>query len=220
MLRRPSGARPRLISEIKRKSPSKGSINPEMTVERAVKLYQPYASAISVLTEPNYFGGSLEDLREAAALTEIPLLRKDFIVDPVQIREARHYGADFFLLMLSVLDQNQMEELLEAGREYNMEALVEVHDEAELERALQLDISILGINNRNLHDLSIDLATTPRLLARIPEQIMEGLTIVGESGLSSRADLDQLPQRVDAVLIGTAFMNSPNPEQLLEEMFS
>ncbi len=211
---------PGLIAEIKRKSPSRGSINPGMNVERALELYTPYASAISVLTEPDFFGGSLDDLRLARRLTGLPLLRKDFIIDPLQVKEARLNGADFFLLMMSILEKNQMSELIDAGREFQMEALVEVHDEAELESALDLDIRILGINNRNLHDLSIDLNTTAELLAKIPSDVLPGLTIVSESGLSSRRDIESLPSRIDSTLIGTAFMKSDNPEALLSEMFS
>lgn len=211
---------PSLISEIKRKSPSKGEINPGMTVSRALDLYRPWASAVSVLTEPNYFGGKLEDLKEASGLVDLPLLRKDFITDPIEIKEARINGASFFLLIQGVLSHDHMAELLDAGREYNMPALIEVHDEAELEAALEHDIQILGVNNRNLIDLTIDLKNTEQLISRIPEARRKELILVSESGLSSRADLEALPEDVDAVLIGTAFMKSSDPEALLREMFS
>ena len=218
-LRRKSSL-PSLISEIKRKSPSKGEINPEMSVSRALDLYRPWASAISVLTEPNYFGGKIEDLREARELIDLPLLRKDFITDPIQIKEARINGANFFLLIQGVLESAQMDELLHAGREYNMPALIEVHDEAELEAALSHNIDILGVNNRNLVDLTIDLNNTARLLEFIPEALRKKLVLVAESGMSCRADLTSLPEDIDAVLIGTAFMKSSDPEALLREMFS
>jgi len=208
-----------LIAEIKKKSPSKGSINESISIPGAVELYQPFASAISVLTEPEYFGGSLHDLKEASRLTDIPLLRKDFLTDPMQVLEARAYGASFFLLIQAALSKLQVQEMIAAGKEYNMPALVEVHNEKELELAFENNIEILGINNRNLHDLSIDLNTTQRLVQTIPARLQSKIVIVSESGLSTKGDLDKLPALVDAVLIGTSFMSSNNPENLLKEMF-
>jgi indole-3-glycerol phosphate synthase len=211
---------PSLISEIKRKSPSKGEINPGMTVEKAIDLYQPYASAISVLTEPKYFGGSLDDLAIARTLTDLPLLRKDFIIDLRQITEARYYGADFFLLIQGALDRNQMAELLDAGRVLGMPALVEVHDEKELDLAMQHDIQILGINNRSLIDLTINLETTQNLVNRIPQRYLSELIIVSESGIENKDQIMNLPQAVDAILVGTAFMKSSEPETLLKSLFA
>jgi indole-3-glycerol phosphate synthase len=208
-----------LIAELKRVSPSMGVLNREMTVETAIQMYEPYAGALSILTEKNYFGGSLNDLREASRLTELPLLRKDFITEPIQIAEARLYGADLYLLIVAALDKNQLAELIEAGREFNMPALVEVHDQAELETALDLNVQILGINNRNLVDLSIDLNTTNRLVKIIPSKMRENLILVSESGLKTPENLQQVENLVDAVLMGTAFMESPEPEKLLKTLF-
>jgi indole-3-glycerol phosphate synthase len=208
-----------LIAEIKRKSPSKGSINPQMTVKKAIELYQPYANAISVLTEKNYFGGSLADLKEASESTSLPLLRKDFLTDPVQIAEARYYGADFYLLIAAALDKNQLAELIHAGAEWNMPALVEVHNEAELETALDLEVQLLGINNRSLVDLTIDLNVTKNLSGRIPPAIRKEIILISESGIKNKEDLDFARFYTDGVLIGTAFMDSPDPEKLLCEMF-
>ncbi|MES0488573.1 MAG: indole-3-glycerol phosphate synthase TrpC [Leptospirales bacterium] len=208
----------RLIAELKRKSPSQGEINPKIDVEAAVKLYRPFAAAMSILTEPNYFGGSLEDLSRAAELTDIPLLRKDFITDTKQVKEARHYGADFYLLIVAALAPSQLSELLDAGKEWNMPALVEIHNEKEAEIALAAGVEILGVNNRNLHDLSIDLLTTNRIYENL-EKELQSIILISESGFKSRTDFTGLPERIDGVLIGTTFMKSPEPAQLLKEMF-
>lgn len=209
----------KLIAELKRKSPSKGIINPEMTVEKALNLYAPFASALSILTEKNYFGGSLDDLKEASSLTDLPLLRKDFLTETFEVEEARYYGGDFFLLIVAALEKNQLLELMAAGKEYGMPALVEVHTEAELETALEAGAEILGINNRNLNDLSINLKTTENLAARIPQAIRQNTVVISESGLKTPGDLKCIENQVDGVLMGTVFMESPNPENLLQSMF-
>ena len=210
--------KPSLIAELKRSSPTLGQINANMTVSKAVNLYSPYASALSILTEPNFFGGSTDDLAEARTLTELPLLRKDFITDPLQIKEARHFGADFYLLIVAALSKHQLAELLEVGLEYNMPALVEVHDEKEMEDALESNAQIIGINNRNLSDLSIDMKTTERILDQFSNDIDEQL-IISESGFKAKEDLLSLPEKVEAVLIGSTFMKSEQPETLLADMF-
>jgi len=209
----------KLIAELKRVSPSKGVLNREISVESAVRLYEPYASALSILTEKNYFGGSLEDLREASRLTNLPLLRKDFITESIQVAESRLYGADFYLLIAAALEKNQLSELIEAGREYNMPALIEVHNEEELESVLDLNVSLLGINNRNLTDLSIDLNTTGKLIERIPAEMKKNIILVSESGLKTMDDLQKVENMVNAVLMGTIFMESNEPESLLKKMF-
>jgi len=220
-LRRADGKRLNLIAEIKRQSPSKGVINQGMSVEKALAIYDRYASAISVLTEPDFFGGSIDDLKVASSLTQKPLLRKDFIIDPIQVKEAAVYGADFYLLIVAALSNNQLDELLDAGRELGMPALVEIHTAQELETALGFGekLEILGINNRSLLDLSIDLETTQRLSRLIPEAQSDRLVLVTESGLGSRIDLEKVSMGIDCALIGTAFMKSGEPEKLLEEMF-
>ena len=209
-----------LVAELKRKSPSKGDLNPGMTPQQALELYRPYASAISVLTEPLYFGGSIEDLRTLRSLTDIPLLRKDFIIDPLQVKEARLAGANSYLLIVAALSHAQLDELLAAGREWGMAALVEVHTPAELEEALRHEIEILGVNNRNLNDLTIDPSTAPALFQLIPLPLRESLVLVAESGYSKKEDLLLLPPETDAVLVGSSFMESPNPQNLLREMFA
>jgi len=216
-LKRTEG-KPSLIAELKRSSPTLGQINSAMTVPKAVKLYSPYASALSILTEPNFFGGSIDDLAEARSITDLPLLRKDFIVDPIQIKEARVSGADFYLLIVAALSRSQLDELLEAGQEYNMPALVEVHNEKEMETALSSNAQILGINNRNLNDLSIDMKTTSRILDHFSNDINEQI-LISESGYKGKEDLNALPAKVHGVLIGSTFMKSEQPEALLADMF-
>lgn len=208
-----------LIAELKRKSPSKGNLNPEKTVQAAISMYEPYASALSILTEKNYFGGSLADLEEASRLTRLPLLRKDFLTDPIQVAEARLYGADFYLLIAAALQKNQLAELIEVGKEYNMPALVEVHNQGELEMTLDLNVELLGINNRNLADLTIDLGTTKHLTKLIPPAQRKNLVLVSESGIRTAEDLLQLQDEVDCVLMGTVFMESPAPEVILKNLF-
>ena len=215
-----NASKPALIAEFKRKSPSKGDINLDITIEEALSIYAEYASAFSILTEPNFFGGSLEDLKRAREFSSLPILRKDFIVDPVQIRETKYYGANAYLLIVAALSKNQLIELIDVGEELSLQALVEVHTESELETALELKPAILGINNRNLADLGIDLGTTSRLLKMIPEDALKDMAVVSESGLGSEKDILRLPKAVDAVLIGTSFMQSGDPRRLLQEMFS
>ena len=215
---RKKGKEVRLIGELKRKSPSRGEINLNMTVRDAWELYSPYAAALSVLTEPHFFGGSLKDLKEMDLLSKLPILRKDFILHPVQVKEARHYGADAYLLIVAALSQDQLKELMDAGREYNMPALVEVHNETEMETALEAQAAILGINNRDLNDLSIDLKTTERLVRRIPEGLKKSLTLISESGFHKKEDIQDLPKEIDAVLIGTSFMSAQNPQKAIEEL--
>lgn len=217
--RKKNSSAPSLIAELKRKSPSKGVIRPGFKVEDAVNLYEPYAAAMSILTEPDFFGGSLNDLEHAASLTSLPLLRKDFITDPVQILEARYYGASFFLLITAVLSDKQMSEMIQTGHEYNMPALVEVHSEEELDRALKADAEIIGINNRNLHDLSIDLNITYRITDQLDEKQKEKLVLVSESGFHQKKEIQALPAYIDAVLIGTSFMQAQNPADKLNELF-
>lgn len=213
------GAMPRLIAELKRRSPSKGALKEGLSVAEAVRMYEPYAAALSILTEPNHFHGSLEDLREARRLTSLPLLRKDFIVDEKQIDEARHAGASSFLLIVASLSDEQLVRFIARGRKLGMEPLVEVLTEDELHRALALDIRILGINNRNLHTLEMDMTRCPRLAAKIPPARREELVLVAESGYSTREELLALPQHFDAVLMGTGFMQEANPAAKVKEVF-
>jgi indole-3-glycerol phosphate synthase len=213
------GALPQLIGELKRRSPSKGILKESLAVAEAVRIYEPYAAALSILTEPNYFHGSIEDLREARRLTDLPLLRKDFIVDERQIDETRQAGANSFLLIVASLSDAELVRFISHGRALGMEPLVEVLTEEELNRALALDVRILGINNRNLHTLEIDMTRCLRLAAKIPAARSEELILVAESGYSSREELLALPHCFDAVLMGTSFMEASNPAEKIQQVF-
>jgi indole-3-glycerol phosphate synthase len=196
-----------LIAEHKRRSPSAGAIREGSTVEEIVKAYeQGGAAAISVLTDEPHFGGSLADLKAARAAIDLPVLRKDFIVHPYQVLEAAAWGADALLLIVAALEPQELAELHAQARELDLDVLVEVHDDEELEAALEAaDPDIIGINNRNLTDFTVDTARTFDLLTDVPA----GKTVVAESGFYSREQIDEL-ERVgcDAVLIGEALMRS------------
>ena len=207
-----------VIAEIKRASPSKGLLRADLDPAALAAVYAAHgAAAISVLTEPNCFQGSLADLAAARAAVTLPLLRKDFIVDPYQVYEARAHGADAFLLIVAALSSPALADLIELGRELGLTALVEVHDEAEVALALAAGAPVVGVNNRNLADFSVDLATTPRLRPLIPPAI----PVVGESGIHSAADLARLAAAgVDAVLIGEALVTSADPGARLRELLN
>ena len=142
--------RPSLIAEFKRKSPSENEFEPDITMEQALDIYSRYASALSILTEPYFFGGNLDDLKKARETTSLPILRKDFIIDHRQVKEARYYGANAYLLIVAALSRDQLSELIDAGREFSMYALVEVHTGSELEIALELEPDILGDQQQRL----------------------------------------------------------------------
>jgi indole-3-glycerol phosphate synthase len=205
-----------LIAEFKRRSPSAGEISASATVATQVSSYERGgAAALSVLTDERHFGGTLEDLRVARAAASLPILRKDFIVDPYQLFEAAVNGADAVLLIAWALDDDELSEMHETARGLDLDCLVEVHDADELERALRLDADVIGINNRNLDESSVDVATTYELMPDVPA----GKTVVAESGISSRAELEELERvGVDAVLIGSALMKAADPEALTREL--
>jgi indole-3-glycerol phosphate synthase len=198
-----------LIAEMKRASPSKGPIRPEASVSDIVSAYQRAgASAVSVLTEPNWFGGSLDDLVEARGACELPLLRKDFVVDEYQLLEARVAGADAVLLIVAALDRGRMGELMAAASDLGLDALVEVHYEKEVEAAVEAGAELIGINNRDLHSLEVDLETTFELLADVPA----GTVVVAESGITMNEDVERLERAgVDAILVGEALMRADDP---------
>ncbi len=205
------GENVRLIAEVKKASPSRGVIRPDFDPVAIARTYASNgAAAISVLTENKYFQGNLDYLRSTRqALVErpVPLLRKDFILEPYQVYESRAYGADALLLIVAVLSPGQLEELLGLSRELGMSCLVEVHDEAELEIALQSQAKIIGINNRNLKTFMVDVNTTRRLKPLVPADRI----VVSESGIRDRSDMQKLKQwGVDAVLIGEALMSAPD----------
>jgi len=170
---------------------------------------------VSVLTEERHFGGSLADLREARAATELPILRKDFTIDPYPLYEAKVAGADAVLLVVGSLNDRALASLYAEASGLDLDAIVEIHDDEELERALELDCDVIGINNRNLEDLSVDIQRTFDLLADIPA----GKVVVSESGIQQRYQIEELEQvGVDAVLIGEALMRAPDPEAATREL--
>jgi indole-3-glycerol phosphate synthase len=205
-----------LIAEFKRRSPSMGEIAAVADVGEQVSAYERGgAAAISVLTDEPHFGGSLEDLREARAACGMPILRKDFVVDPYQLYEAAVNGADAVLLIVRALDADQLASLHEEARSIDLDCLIEVHDAEELERALEVDPEAIGINNRDLDEQRVDIATTFELMPDVPA----GITVVAESGISGRAELEELERvGVDAVLIGGALMSAPDPEAKVLEL--
>ena len=205
-----------IIAEHKRRSPSAGVIREGATVADVVRAYERGgAAALSVLTEPFHFGGSLDDLREARRATALPVLRKDFIVDRYQLYEAAAEGADAVLLIVAALEPPELDGLLREAWDLDLDALVEVHDERELEVALEVEADVLGLNNRDLSDFSVDLERTYELLSDVPA----GKTVVSESGFSTRDQLDELERvGVDAVLIGETLMRAPDVEQAVREL--
>ncbi len=205
-----------VIAEFKRRSPSAGEISATATVAEQVGAYERGgAAALSVLTDELHFGGSLEDLRVARGACDLPILRKDFIVDPYQLYEAAVNGADAVLLIARALDDDELAELYARARSLDLDCLVEVHDGEELERALRLDADVIGINNRNLEQGTVDVATTYELMPDVPA----GKTVVAESGISAREELEELERvGVDAVLIGSALMVATDPEALTREL--
>jgi len=208
----------RVISEIKRASPSKGDIAPGLDAVTQAKLYAAGgAAAISVLTEPQKFGGSLADLRAVTAAVPTPALRKDFIVHAVQLWQARVNGASAALLIARALSPSELEMLFHAAAEAELETLIEVRDEAELERALAVGARVIGVNNRNLETLDIDVSNAPRLIAQIPAHIIA----VAESGMQTVTDV-AAPARAgaDAILVGSAISAAANPEAAVRALAS
>jgi indole-3-glycerol phosphate synthase len=197
-----------IIAEAKKASPSKGIICPDFDpVTIAINYQKNGAQAISVLTDVDFFQGSLLYLLQAREHVGIPVLRKEFIIDPLQIEEAHVCGADAILLMASILDVYQLKDFQDQAGEYSIDCLVEIHDEAELETVLTTNANLIGINNRNLKDFSMDIETTFRLKKMIPDDI----AVVGESGLKTAEDIQRLQEAgVCAALIGESLMRGEN----------
>lgn len=207
-----------VIAEIKRRSPSAGAIREDLDPGARAALYAANgAAAISVLTDTPYFGGSLEDLREAAGECALPLLRKDFILDEVQVLEARAAGASAILLIVRVLTRERLGQLLRSAQDLGLDALVEVHDQRELDLALELDAPVIGVNSRDLDTFAIDVVSAWRLVSHIPGDRIA----VAESGLRGTNDVVLAAAAgVDAVLIGTALSSAESPEGLMRELSS
>jgi indole-3-glycerol phosphate synthase/phosphoribosylanthranilate isomerase len=203
-----------LIAEFKPASPSRVALRSRDEVEEFARLYSGHASSMSVLCDRPHFDGGHDLLERARGTTDLPLLCKDFIFDDWQVREARAAGADAILLMAAVVDDGRLAELRAAAGDLGMDCLVEVHDQDEFERVMALDVPIVGVNSRNLHDLTID----PDRMNRLIEQVPADRVAVAESGIESRADVDALPARADAVLVGSALMLADDPRAKLREL--
>jgi len=205
-----------VIAEFKRRSPSAGTLHESPQLGEIVSAYAAGgAVAISVLTEGPNFGGELADLQAARAACPLPLLRKDFIVDPFQLREARAAGADAVLLIVAALSAPELVRLYAGARELDLDVLVEVHDERELATALAAGAEIVGVNNRDLRDFSVDVTRTERLMDAMPE----GVLVVSESGIATPQQLERLQQRgLDAVLVGEALMRADDPAAALRAL--
>lgn len=205
-----------IIAEIKRRSPSKGLLREDFDpVRHATNYAAAGASALSVLTDEHFFGGHLDHLRSVRSEVKLPLLRKDFIWDPYQVYAAREAGADAILLIASVLEQNQMEDLSGLARDLGLATLPEVYALEEVAKCLPWSPELLGVNNRNLKTFDVDLSTSERVFAIIPDGILK----VSESGIGSRADLERLSQKgAQAFLIGERFMKAEEPGRALAQM--
>ncbi len=205
-----------IIGELKKASPSRGLIRENyVPAELAPAVERAGAAALSVLTEEDFFLGSLADLKTARKAAHIPVLRKDFIVDPWQVWESRAAGADAFLLIVAILNDEELRELLDLGRSLKMEPLVEVHSRAELDRAVSAGARILGVNNRDLRDFTVRLETSLELIGSIPDDCVA----VSESGLRSHDDLARLRRAgFDAFLIGERLMDAPDPAEPLRAL--
>ncbi|HEX8214013.1 MAG TPA: bifunctional indole-3-glycerol-phosphate synthase TrpC/phosphoribosylanthranilate isomerase TrpF [Allosphingosinicella sp.] len=202
-------ARPgaRFIMEVKRSSPSEGTLRADADPAALARAYRGAADAISVLTDGPFFGGSFQDLEAVRAAYSGPILCKDFIVDQRQVAEARRHGADAILVMLSVLRDEEAREVISEAERLGMETLVEAHDETEVRRAVALGAPVIGINNRDLKTLEVDLAVTERLARLVPGDRI----LVSESGIRDRADVERLSGNADAFLVGSSLMRSGNP---------
>ena len=212
-----AAGRPAVIAEVKKASPSKGLLRPDFAPAAIARSYEAGGAAcLSVLTDREYFQGSPEHLVQARSACALPVLRKDFVIEPWQVYESRAMGADCILLIAAALARQDMRGLEAAALSLGMEALVEIHNGEELKSALTLQTPLLGINNRNLHTFETRLETTLDLLSRIPE----GRIVVTESGIATAEDVRRLrAEGVEAFLVGEAFMRAPDPGKALADLF-
>ena len=212
-----AAGKPAVIAEVKKASPSKGVIRADFIPADIAQSYAEYGAAcLSVLTDVQFFQGEVDFLKQARASCQLPVLRKDFLVDPYQVYESRAMGADAILLIAACLSDAQMKEFEAIARSLDMAVLVEVHDQAELERALQLKTPLVGINNRNLKTFEVALQTTLDLRAQVPPDRL----LVTESGIHTRDDVLRMGAAgVNAFLVGEAFMRVPEPGEALAALF-
>ncbi|NJD89199.1 MAG: indole-3-glycerol phosphate synthase TrpC [Betaproteobacteria bacterium] len=215
---RVAAGKPAVIAEIKRASPSKGLIRADFDPARIAASYAANgATCLSVLTDREYFGGSREDMQAARAACSLPVIRKDFIVDPYQVVEARAWGADCILLIMDAAPDARLAELEKLARSLGMDVLVESHDGGQLDRALRLETPLIGVNNRDLRSFEIRLETTLELVGRVPA----GRILVTESGIATPEDVERLRRmKVGAYLVGSAFMAADDPGKELSRLFS
>lgn len=209
--------KPAIISEIKKASPSKGVLRENFNPAEIAKTYEANGAAcLSVLTDADFFQGSENYLKQARSACDLPVIRKDFIIDPYQVYEARMINADCILLIVAALDDGRLKELLALAHELNMDVLMEVHDQQEMERALVTDAKLIGINNRSLHTFETSLQTSLSLLAMVPDDRI----LVTESGIHTREDVQLMrDHNIHTFLVGEAFMRADDPGQKLAELF-
>lgn len=204
-----------IIGEFKKASPSMGIIDSKIDLSDRIEQYSKSVDAISCLTEEDHFNGSAEYLKKIRQMTELPILRKDFIIDKYQIYESKVIGADAILLIAAILSDDELKEFYLLAKELNLDVLLEVHDREEMERAINIKADIIGVNNRNLKDFSINLETTGKLRKMASD---DNIVFVSESGILEDSDIKYLKEcRVDGVLIGRAFMEAESPKQLAEK---
>lgn len=217
MKKRLAAGQPAIIAEIKKASPSKGVIRPDFHPAAIARSYEAHGAAcLSVLTDCDFFQGCERYLEEARAATRLPVIRKDFIVDPYQVAEARAIGADCILLIVAALNDQELKRLSTLAADLGMDVLVEVHDRPELERALALDLPLVGINNRNLRTFEVSLNNTLELLDLIPSDRL----VVTESGILAPEDVALMrSHEVHAFLVGESFMRAESPGEKLAELF-
>lgn len=206
-----------VIAEIKRASPSKGAIDVQVDPVEQAKQYEAHgAGAISVLTDNTFFQGSMDDLRSVREAVNVPLLCKDFMIDPIQIDQAKAAGASIILLIVAALDQETLQQLFNYAKHQGLDVLVEVHNESEMTRALEIDADIIGINNRNLKTFDVDLQVTENLAPMVKNPYT---LLIGESGVKTQDDAAQLRNAgVKAVLVGETLMRSDNLSETFEDM--
>lgn len=203
-----------IIGEFKKASPSHGKMDNKIELTDRIGQYNASVDAISCLTEEDHFMGSVEYFKQIRQISPLPMIRKDFIIDPYQIFEAKVIGADCILLIAAILTDRELKLFYELAYALGMDVLVEVHDEVEMMRAVGLDAKIIGVNNRNLKDFTIDLETTSKLAQMVPEETL----LVSESGVTKDEDVAFLKKvGVDALLIGTVFMEATDPEALAKK---